>query len=330
LGFPAEGPYTPYGGTLGNDEQPEGRWHTDLRITEGSSGGPVFDTNGRLVGIALSGQIGLEGMKTVAPIKHAARLLALANVSLPGGSGMPAAEPVKVFIDDSKLTGPSNAAVNDLKNFIRGLGSELPGVQLIESREVALYTLTLLELRPFGHYYLSLSGTFAKQGEDEQSVTGKCRGRYCVREKDGPERALKDLLQETLLHPVTGFYRQLQIEACPWRSGTLMSFHLRWNGGPGLMEDRFYYEVGEIKSKDEASPNPTGLYVDVMPGTVSRGPGRARARFEKLPDSTPYSIRACEGAQPDGTNEVLMVRMLQRLPEGAARHDAPVLPVPSQ
>lgn len=307
LGFPGTSDLTGFEGQLGNDTQPGGRWHTNLAITNGNSGGPVFDENGSLVAIALRGRPGEEGMKTVAPISHAKQLLRIANVMIAGSSAMPAAKVISVYIDDSQLSGPE-AAVDALKIFVRGLGGK---IRLAASRSDATYTLTLLNLATHGLDGLGLRATYGTAGapEPQEEVTGKCLDFNCDKEKSGPERVLADLLHKTLLHPVRGPYGSMKIESCRRASDSgYMFLHVRWQAGPGP-DDRLMYEVGEVK--DGAAPSPTGFYVD-LDELETRLPSEAKARFRALPSNSPYTVRACaEGERAGG--EVLMVRVMQRL-----------------
>jgi len=57
LGFPLGDDLTPHTGTLGHKNGVNGRWQTDIKMNEGDSGGPVFDQNGTLIGVALGGEI---------------------------------------------------------------------------------------------------------------------------------------------------------------------------------------------------------------------------------------------------------------------------------
>jgi hypothetical protein len=55
LGFPGTSDFTPAQGLLGDRIAPRGRWQTTLLIGPGSSGSPVFDTQGRAVALAVEG-----------------------------------------------------------------------------------------------------------------------------------------------------------------------------------------------------------------------------------------------------------------------------------
>ncbi len=50
LGFPLNMPLSINSGTLSSKDAPRGLWKTDILLSEGSSGGPVFDETGHVVG----------------------------------------------------------------------------------------------------------------------------------------------------------------------------------------------------------------------------------------------------------------------------------------
>jgi len=55
LGFPQTGDLTPAQGVLVDRLGPRGRWQTTIAIGPGSSGSPVFDSQGRVVALAVAG-----------------------------------------------------------------------------------------------------------------------------------------------------------------------------------------------------------------------------------------------------------------------------------
>lgn len=104
LGFPQDLDLTAKEGTLSNKNGPGGSWTTTLPLNLGDSGAPVFDDNGRVVALVVSGIPGAIGIAHCLPINYAAAELAIAGVSLP--SHMPNAKAAR-----PRLLSPPDGAV---------------------------------------------------------------------------------------------------------------------------------------------------------------------------------------------------------------------------
>jgi S1-C subfamily serine protease len=68
LGFPLQQPLSVNSGTLSNKDGPRGLWKTDTLVNEGSSGGPVFDNTGHVVGIVKGGIQEAPGNNFIIPV----------------------------------------------------------------------------------------------------------------------------------------------------------------------------------------------------------------------------------------------------------------------
>jgi S1-C subfamily serine protease len=55
LGFPLGQPLSVNSGTLSSKDGPRGLWKTDISVNVGSSGGPVFDNSGHVIGVVKGG-----------------------------------------------------------------------------------------------------------------------------------------------------------------------------------------------------------------------------------------------------------------------------------
>jgi S1-C subfamily serine protease len=55
LGFPLGMPLSVNSGALSSKDGPRGLWKTDILVNEGSSGGPVFDNSGHVIGVVKGG-----------------------------------------------------------------------------------------------------------------------------------------------------------------------------------------------------------------------------------------------------------------------------------
>jgi hypothetical protein len=68
LGFPLQQPLSVNSGTLSSKDGPRGLWKTDTLVNEGSSGGPVFDNTGHVVGIIKGGIQEAPGNNFIVPV----------------------------------------------------------------------------------------------------------------------------------------------------------------------------------------------------------------------------------------------------------------------
>lgn len=67
LGFPLGQPLAVNSGTLSSKDGPRGYWKTDILVSEGSSGGPVFDGSGHVIGMIKGGIVGAPGNNFIVP-----------------------------------------------------------------------------------------------------------------------------------------------------------------------------------------------------------------------------------------------------------------------
>jgi hypothetical protein len=80
LGFPLGQPLQSTRAGLGNSNAVRGFWQVDAPINPGNSGGPVFNENGRLVGVVHGEIEGAQALSYVVPINHVYDLLNSAGV----------------------------------------------------------------------------------------------------------------------------------------------------------------------------------------------------------------------------------------------------------
>lgn len=89
MGFPLNDDLAVTPGSLLNMNAERGRWQTDLKMTTGHSGGPVFNQDGEVVAIAVRGVPSSSVNHYIVPIQYARRLLDIANY---GSSQTPQAD----------------------------------------------------------------------------------------------------------------------------------------------------------------------------------------------------------------------------------------------
>lgn len=70
LGFPEGLPLSLVSGLLSNRVGVNGNWQTTLPLNRGMSGGPVFDSRGRVVAIAVAGNESMQGVTYAIPGAH--------------------------------------------------------------------------------------------------------------------------------------------------------------------------------------------------------------------------------------------------------------------
>lgn len=99
LGFPADKDLVDVSGKITGKEI-NGRLLTDAAVSEGMSGGPVFDRSGQVVGIVYGGYPDTPAAKQIIPIRYAANLLRLTDsplsqalASIPSPTPIPAPAP---------------------------------------------------------------------------------------------------------------------------------------------------------------------------------------------------------------------------------------------
>jgi S1-C subfamily serine protease len=87
MGFPLKDDLAVTSGRLLNKNAERGRWLTDLNVTYGNSGGPVFNKDGVVVAVVVGGILGSTVNRYVIPIQYAQTLLVTA--------GLPQGPPIK-------------------------------------------------------------------------------------------------------------------------------------------------------------------------------------------------------------------------------------------
>jgi hypothetical protein len=71
FGFPADQNFQPIPGTFGTQNALGGRWAATSAFTEGTSGGPIYDANGIVVGLIKGGLTNTDAVRFITPIRHA-------------------------------------------------------------------------------------------------------------------------------------------------------------------------------------------------------------------------------------------------------------------
>jgi S1-C subfamily serine protease len=87
LGYPNAQPLTVNSGTLSSKDAPNGLWKTDALVAAGSSGGPVFDGTGHVVGLVKGGIKESPGSNFIVPINLAIDILQSGLASIDDCSG---------------------------------------------------------------------------------------------------------------------------------------------------------------------------------------------------------------------------------------------------
>jgi uncharacterized protein YraI len=75
FGFPEDHNFQPVPGRLGTQNAAAGRWYASSAFTHGMSGGPVYTTQGFVMGIVKGGSISSEDVRWITPIFHAKSFL---------------------------------------------------------------------------------------------------------------------------------------------------------------------------------------------------------------------------------------------------------------
>lgn len=81
LGFPLGEDLNSGVGRITSKNGPNGRWLTSLPLNPGNSGGPVFQSNGRVIAVARGGYPNAQLLNELIPIQYAASLLSIASTS---------------------------------------------------------------------------------------------------------------------------------------------------------------------------------------------------------------------------------------------------------
>jgi S1-C subfamily serine protease/Flp pilus assembly protein TadD len=111
---------------------------TDLNLSPGSSGGPVFDREGRLVGIVAANLLQASGQTLLTPISSAFEMLARHGVAVPEKQ-MPSLLNIKkrretdeIALSDVEPTASRKSKEQEkaTRAFIAGLQSDAPGVKI--------------------------------------------------------------------------------------------------------------------------------------------------------------------------------------------------------
>ncbi len=88
FGFPHNQSFQPLHATLGTQNAPGARWAAASAFAEGMSGGPVYNSNGFVIGI-VKGGLDINAVNWITPIQHAASQLKMAGVEDCGGAPAP-------------------------------------------------------------------------------------------------------------------------------------------------------------------------------------------------------------------------------------------------
>jgi tetratricopeptide (TPR) repeat protein len=70
FGFPFSEEFTPIAGTISNNDGPGGRWTAKVDVDPGMSGGPVYDSNGWVIGIVQGRRKGSDAIKYVTQVQR--------------------------------------------------------------------------------------------------------------------------------------------------------------------------------------------------------------------------------------------------------------------
>ncbi len=79
FGFPHDSDFTPLEGNFANVNVSGGRWQASIPLSFGMSGGPIYNKDGYVIGIAKGGLDGTEAVRYVTPINFAKDLLDIAS-----------------------------------------------------------------------------------------------------------------------------------------------------------------------------------------------------------------------------------------------------------
>ncbi|MEE7493415.1 trypsin-like peptidase domain-containing protein [Methylobacterium oryzae] len=75
FGFPRAKEFTPFPVTLANGDAPGGRWSANVNFVEGVSGGPVYGSDGRVVGVVKGGYADVAAVRYITPVIRAREML---------------------------------------------------------------------------------------------------------------------------------------------------------------------------------------------------------------------------------------------------------------
>lgn len=81
FGFPRDHELTPFPGLISNADGPEGRWSANVNFEEGTSGGPVYDDYGQVIGVIKGGLGSITSIRFVTQVVRASPMLQKAGVA---------------------------------------------------------------------------------------------------------------------------------------------------------------------------------------------------------------------------------------------------------
>lgn len=301
LGFPLNDDFTSVSGEITNSGLGGGEWRTDLRIQRGNSGGPVFDTAGKLVALAAGGVPQEPDFKTILSISVAQELLKnRINLTIPGATQQ---EEVRFLIDTETLAARDRGIAERVRMEFEDIGYRLKKVRRVYSESEAEYRITNLRIVTDGSTIMII-GSFNRPDAQAQEVVGKCID--CTSPQEAPAWIVADLIHQTLLHPKWGPYGVLRVANCtPDVDPSKVVLKLQWKGLG--FERALHYELGELRGA--AEPSPTGSYIDMVE-VVTEEDQQFEGRFKK----SPAAIEAkrpvtCAGASNPQLSDVVFMRV---------------------
>lgn len=102
LGFPSSLEFSSKTGTLVGTGGPGGSWVTDIALNPGDSGGPVFNRDGKVIGMVVSTLPQSEGIKFILPITFSSYLLRLVGLERLASFSEPTADVVRYAISNTR------------------------------------------------------------------------------------------------------------------------------------------------------------------------------------------------------------------------------------
>jgi hypothetical protein len=131
FGFPLNHEFTPFSGLIANDDGPEARWSANVDFEAGTSGGPVVDMDGRVIGLVKGGLGNVTAIRYVTQVVRASAILQKMGI----GQNCAEKSAVPATADRTALTSFTSAlsSVN--------LGSFPDWIKLLENQKDAIRQL---------------------------------------------------------------------------------------------------------------------------------------------------------------------------------------------
>jgi hypothetical protein len=135
LGFPGNEEWFHTEGKLAG-KGPKGSWNTTVSLNPGMSGGPVFDVEGKVVGMAWGGASGMIGINRILPISLLTDPLKFAGVNAAeGGIATASIPPLEVKYafqkTQSTLLGPTAASRAYIEEFVAKEGHRISDFRIV-------------------------------------------------------------------------------------------------------------------------------------------------------------------------------------------------------